>query len=421
MRPRQWLYSPINRVRTGWSSITTASTKSGNSCCGLWSTNCSSSTTWATGGTLLTFLVDQNLQPIAGQYLQWIPQSCATLLGPEFALLRPDFAMVRDQFPPPRSSDKPRILACMGGTDPKDVLSTILAAWTLLPAPRPALDIAVGHNSPNLEKLRQNCAGLDDVQLHVQTAEMAVLMARSRLLVGTAGSISWERCCVGLAAIMGVTANNQRSNLQLLVEKRTGIAVGDWDAASPGALATTMQRVLSRPTLLDRMAARARKLVDGRGAQRVTALMLRKALFLRPAVASDATRAWPWRNAESTRRYFHDPTPLDYDTHIAWWNAVLCDGDRTLLLGMIGAMPVGVLRLDRKDAEAKVSVYLDPALTGLGLGPEMLRAGVGWSQRHLSKLKRLNAEILPQNGASISAFRAAGFTEDDAGQWTHEV
>lgn len=352
-------------------------------------------------------LVDPNLQARPDRYRALVPPRCKVLLGPRYALMRPEFAASPVHQERARRPLR-RVLACMGGTDPLDALGTVLDAWSLLPAPRPALDIAVGAASPNLDALRAHCAGLADVELHVQTAEMAALMARADLLIGSAGSISWERCSLALPALMGTTADNQRSNLALLARARTGIALGDWAAVDADMLAQWVQRLARRPGLVARMAARAGRLVDPRGAERVAVHMAADRIALRPAIEDDAELAWTWRNAPATRRHFHDPRPVALTEHRAWWTRSRADPKRELMLAEIGEVPVGVLRFDHAADTATVSIYLDPELVGLGLGACVLRAG----QRRIAAQHpgyTLHAEILPANLASRSSFEAAGF------------
>jgi len=369
-------------------------------------------------------LVDQNLQDREGRYRGLVPARCKALLGPRHALLRPQFAQAaasRGQRQE-KAASAGRVLACMGGTDPHDVLSTVLAAWSRLPAPRPALDIAVGRNSPNAQSLGEACARHPGAQFHLQAPDMAGLMAQADLAVCSAGGISWERCCAGLPAIMGTTADNQAMNLQRLRRERTGLSVGRWQDLDAGALQALLTRALRRPALLRRMGARAQRLVDGRGAERVAAFMMANRLALRPARPEDAARVWPWRNAESTRRHFFDPRPVPLPAHTAWWDASLADPTRTLQLAWIGELPVGVLRLDHADdGTATVSIYVDPALTGLGLGPAMLRAAQAWARGPAAPRRpaRLAADILPANAASIASFEAAGFVRA-GGRWTWE-
>jgi RimJ/RimL family protein N-acetyltransferase len=178
--------------------------------------------------------------------------------------------------------------------------------------------------------------------------------------------------------------------------------------------------VLRRPHLLERMGRRAGELVDGRGSERVAVALLRDLLTLRRAEAGDAEMAWRWRNDETTRRNSLDPSPVSLNSHITWWTGALADRQRDLLIAQIGQLPVGVLRLDQSNEGAVVSIYLDPQLTGLGLGRYVLQAGQRWIVQHRAASGCLIAQILPANRASIAIFEATGFAHRD-GRWVWKV
>ena len=79
------------------------------------------------------------------------------------------------------------------------------------------------------------------------------------------------------------------------------------------------------------------------------------------------------------------------------------------------------MRLDREGAEAEVSIYNDPALTGLGLGPRMLEAAARWATAPAAGLQRLVAEIDPRNGASEAAFEVGGFRRAAPRRWNRSL
>lgn len=87
----------------------------------------------------------------------------------------------------------------------------------------------------------------------------------------------------------------------------------------------------------------------------------------------------------------------------------------------MGREAVGVVRLDCEGGEAEVSIYTDPALTGLGLGPRMLEAAARWAAAPAAGLQRLVAEIDPRNGASEVAFAAGGFSPAAPRRWTRSL
>jgi RimJ/RimL family protein N-acetyltransferase len=240
---------------------------------------------------------------------------------------------------------------------------------------------------------------------------MARLIAQADLMVCSAGSVSWERCCLGKPALMISTATNQANNLDSLTRKRTGISLGAPSRVAAHTLAALLQRLQDRMRLLRRMGRRAGLLVDGHGARRVASHMLRDHVQLRPARLADAELVWPWRNAPVTRRHFFDPRPVLLAAHMAWWEAALVNSKRSLLIATIGDDAIGVLRLDQTADSSLVSIYIDPRLSGLRLGERILAAGQAWINSKRPDNATLRAEIMAANSASIHSFEAVGFVK----------
>jgi len=133
------------------------------------------------------------------------------------------------------------------------------------------------------------------------------------------------------------------------------------------------------------------------------------ALTLRRAVVADRESMFEWRNNETTRKFFFDPAPVDWETHVAWLDRLLSDEYVYLLLGEVAGEPVGVLRYDVVGDFAEVSVYLVPGRSGLGLGPKLLTEGTDWVRRNVVGVRHLKARIVCENRASFRAFEKAGF------------
>ncbi|WP_420471667.1 GNAT family N-acetyltransferase [Brevundimonas sp. FT23042] len=130
-------------------------------------------------------------------------------------------------------------------------------------------------------------------------------------------------------------------------------------------------------------------------------------VVLREATAEDAFLAFEWRNDPRVRSQAHDSGALTFSGHTDWWNASVTDPARHLLIAVEGGSPVGVLRLDLTGSSAVVSIYLDPAQTGRGLGRQTLLAGEDYA-RELG-LQTLIASIKQTNAPSKSAFSGAGY------------
>jgi UDP-2,4-diacetamido-2,4,6-trideoxy-beta-L-altropyranose hydrolase len=132
-------------------------------------------------------------------------------------------------------------------------------------------------------------------------------------------------------------------------------------------------------------------------------------ITLRNAVVDDRDRVLEWRNTDSTRKFFFDPTPGSWETHEAWFDSVLSAEHVYLLIGEVAGEPVGVLRYDVAGECADVSVYIVPGKTGLGLGTKLLAEGTVWLRCNVVGVRQLKARVVCENKASARAFEKAGY------------
>jgi UDP-2,4-diacetamido-2,4,6-trideoxy-beta-L-altropyranose hydrolase len=154
-------------------------------------------------------LLDQNYSnPTHERYRHSIPADCECLFGPRFALLRPDFAARRAASLARARKRVARALVFMGGSDPLDETSIALRGIAMM-EPQPTVDVVIGAANPHRDAVAAACAALADATLHVQTQEMAALTARADCALGAPGSATWERCTLGLPAIVTILAENQ--------------------------------------------------------------------------------------------------------------------------------------------------------------------------------------------------------------------
>jgi UDP-2,4-diacetamido-2,4,6-trideoxy-beta-L-altropyranose hydrolase len=157
-------------------------------------------------------LLDQNHpNPIHDLYRSTLPADCERLLGPHYALLRPDFAARRAASLGRGREGVTRVLVFMGGSDPLNETSKALHGIAMMGERQPAVDVVIGAANPHHAAVVSACAALANATLHVQTQEMAALMARADCAIGAPGSATWERCTLGLPATVTVLAENQEA------------------------------------------------------------------------------------------------------------------------------------------------------------------------------------------------------------------
>ena len=356
-----------------------------------------------------TLLLDQNLQSTQTRYSNLLSTDTRQLIGPRFALLPPKFSELRVGPEKPKKIIK-HLLIFMGGVDAEDITSKVMACIDFAKlSTQFKVAVVIGAGHPKRDHISTACSKLPLVTLHIQTSKMAELMATADLMVGSPGTTTWERCCLGLPAILLSVAPNQRQNGLLIAKRRAGIYLGDATDSNISKLTTLLPRLINHPTLISKLAANAYHLVDGQGTCRTRIALNAETLKLRRASLNDCETVWQWRNDPRTRCFAFNAAEIPLERHRQWYRGIMSNGDQQLLIGTVDDHAIGVLRYDRVDTGWEISVYLDPDLQGLGLGSKLIEAGCHWLTKELAPPHCIIAQTLPNNTASNKAFCKAGF------------
>ncbi|HWP94750.1 MAG TPA: UDP-2,4-diacetamido-2,4,6-trideoxy-beta-L-altropyranose hydrolase [Gammaproteobacteria bacterium] len=353
-------------------------------------------------------LLDQNLPAEAPErYMARVPAHCEILTGPRYALLRREFA-ARHRTAAPRETVQ-TVLVFFGGIDASN--HTELALQALAEPDLAALHalVVLGGSNPNRARIEALCASRPNTELAIATPEIAALMARADLAIGAAGSSLWERACLGLPSIAVAVAPNQEEVARAAAATGSVLLL-DRTRCSRETFAAAIRTLAAAPATLNAMSRRNLELTDGKGVERVSRILERCPVRLRPARAEDRERVLEWRNAETARRASLDSRHIDPAEHAAWFAATLSSAERRLLIAEVNDEPIGVLRFDFDGAtRATASIFLAPAWIGRGYGTAILRAGQAWLAAEYPQVGEVRAEIRPDNAASLQAFRQAGF------------
>ncbi len=215
-------------------------------------------------------LLDQNLGRAEQDYVGLVPESCHVMVGAQFALLRPEFARLRMQSLESRGSAMlQHLLITMGGVDQANATGAVLQALKACSLPDGCrISVVMGLKAPYLTSVKEVASTMPwPTEVLVNVTNMAERMTCADLIVGAAGSTSWERCCLGVPTIMVVLADNQKPAARALLSSGSVLLielVQDIPACLPPAILA-----LAQPGALLEMSERARKYCDGLGAERV--------------------------------------------------------------------------------------------------------------------------------------------------------
>ena len=129
---------------------------------------------------------------------------------------------------------------------------------------------------------------------------------------------------------------------------------------------------------------------------------------LRRARIADSERLLDWRNDPDTRRWYVRSARVPLSDHRAWLARKLADRNCRLYIAEARKTPIGQLRLERAGRVAEISLSVDGAARGRGVGALMLRRAVTAARREFHAT-RLVAYVRPENVASAIAFLKAGY------------
>lgn len=206
-------------------------------------------------------LLNQNIHASAATYRPLVPEHCITLLGPRYTLLRPEFCHLAPHTQT-RSSLK-RLLLCFGGSDPCHLTETALKELADSPM---MIDVVIGAGNNRNRAIKTLChANQKRWTLHVQTTAMATLMAHADLAIGAGGSSHWERCLLGLPALVVTVADNQVESTRLLHEQGACQWLGNADDLRAGTIRHAVEQLMHNPQRLQQMSRIATEVVPQDG------------------------------------------------------------------------------------------------------------------------------------------------------------
>jgi len=215
-------------------------------------------------------LLDQNLGAAAIHYEPRVPKKCILLVGPHYALLRQEFADLRNLSLSRRSEGKLyRLLVTMGGVDCDDATSAVLDGLGQCEVSGEfAVTVVMGPSALWRDKVMAKAERLPFPVVVLENAQnMGALMRDADLAIGSAGSTSWERCCLGLPSLQVVLAENQRRIANAL--SQAGASYSLERSSLVTDIGQIMRSLTEDPMLLVRMSVAAAQVTDGQGAERV--------------------------------------------------------------------------------------------------------------------------------------------------------
>ncbi len=210
-------------------------------------------------------IIDQNLHSsMKNLYKDKIPKNCIKLFGPDYAILRNQFIKER-QFSSIRSLPIKKILVSFGGSDKENY--TMPALYFLKNFEYNfKIFVVVGKANSKKNSIRNFCLKNSNFKYFEQIENMAKLMKNSDICIGSSGTTTWERCCLGLPGITVISSMDQYDIAKAMSTKNCIINLG---TIKPNKI--NFRKIFLNLTNNDlkSMSKNSMKLVDGKGSLRI--------------------------------------------------------------------------------------------------------------------------------------------------------
>lgn len=330
------------------------------------------------------------------------------LLGPRYALLRPEFSRRAARSEPERAR---RVLVTFGGSDPENATLRAIEGLRLLADRGLEVKVVVGPANPRPEALARAAGPFEVLR---DPPDMARLMTWAHVAVAGGGTSAYELACMGVPALLLAAAENQEEVAEGLARFGAAKSLGRAAEASPARIAAEAAELLADRGLCREMGEAGRALVDGRGAERVAALLAgglpaTARLELRRATEEDAGLLWWWANDPLVRANSFSPSPIAWSEHRAWYRSALASPRCRMYILEAGGVPAGQARYERgEDGVARAGFSLGAGFRGRRLAARLLELSADRAARELGA-REVEGIVFAENLPSARAFARAGF------------
>ena len=176
------------------------------------------------------FLINQNIGWNKKDYKNLVSPQTELFIGPKYALLRPEFKKYRKYSIKRR--DNPNlnnILISFGGVDKNNFSKKVLDHLKGINITNlSSIKVIIGKGNKHKNSLKKMCNDhITPIEILEDVNNMAEIMSQTDLIIGAAGSSSWERCSLGIPSIIFIMADNQKIGAHALAKEGCSILIKD--------------------------------------------------------------------------------------------------------------------------------------------------------------------------------------------------
>ena len=231
--------------------------------------------------TKLAFIDDGSARRLQADYVFYppVPQTnCLDwggfegkkYIGWQWVLLRSQFAKINHE----STKGTIRLLVTMGGSDPDGLTMQVLKSLKSLNM-NVRLTIVVGASYKEKEDINRVASELPfSVEVMVDVADMAGLMAQSDVAITSFGMTAYELAAVGVPAIYLCLTDDHNLSASALDEAGMGVNLGLYSEVTNDLLLHSVESLVGNMDARDEMSAKSRSLIDGLGTKRISKVLM---------------------------------------------------------------------------------------------------------------------------------------------------
>ncbi len=372
-------------------------------------------------------LLDQTFGRQQDDYVELVTEGCELLLGSQYALLRPEFSKWRKYSLERRSRPEfKQLLINMGGVDVDNITGQVVDELKTCNLPSDInITIVMGGLAPHLNVIKSKANELPyKIEVRVDIDNMAEIMANTDIAIGAAGATTWERCCLGLATIQIVIAENQIFSAKILEQHNAVQLVTKVNEIS--------QLLESSNEWLKDVGVTASQICDGMGVYKVSNKMTDYKIILEKfgefelhnyvnLSADDKVLVLDMRNHSEIKKWMYSQDSISKKDHFKFIKSLENKIDQRYFLvkqknNVIGSINFSEINLY---SSAELGIYTNPFLQLRGSGRliEAVASQYAFIELNVNKIK---LEVFSDNEKAIYFYNKCGFKFIDTKKVNHK-
>ena len=361
-------------------------------------------------------LLDQNFGRQLQDYKGLVPKSCELLLGSQYSLLRPEFSKWRKYSIERRQQPVlKQLLIHMGGIDVNNITEQVLKVLAISSLQNDInITVVMGKLAPHLDSVKKRLDILPfNVDIKIDVDNMAEIMANADIAIGSSGTTTWERCCLGLPSIQIITAKNQEFSARILSENKVIKLIKSIDDI-PNLLRTFSDWMLD----ICKISA---SICDGSG----TFSTIRRMLIYK--INSDKFGelelhnynildidekifVLDMRNHPDIMKWMHNSSDISKNTHLTFINKLKGDVSRLYFLVKQQGKIIGSINFTNivRPHYVELGIYTNPFDRLKGSGNVLEEAANYFAFEEL-RVNKLRLEVFSHNKRAINFYNTRGY------------